>query len=689
MPDRPIDLYLRTQRVTDRELARLLLVAAEDAEKRILARAGNKISDKVTRAQLQLISAELRAQVVALWPNVDNVVRQGMLNAADAAAKAENLLTSTLYRAAGIPAAEMAAAVRQQARQGAENLYSRKLAGRDLSARVYRTSVGAQGMLQGTINKALAQGANWKRLAGDVKGLINPRVPGGVSYAAERLARTEMNNAFHETQKRSAISNPFIDAMKWNLSSSHPEGDVCDSLADDDHEGMGAGVFKKQNVPGKPHPNDLCYLTPEVVDEDEFVRKFHKGEYDKYLDNIVEDMPVDVSRAIAGKTDELANFIHKGRGEGKSWARIAEEAKEKGLSDTSSPGAMRAVARKHGISDTGPIKKGAKVVKDPPPLTRLPSPPNTWEKLKSGDVVEFEEFGAKRRYRLTEDPKRTSSGTIEVRGYRLSPKGDTIGYPKSRLLDEQTTLKKIEPKVKAPLGNVSKTVDAQFEEFAGWDKEYLQSIKVKYQELADQYDMRYPGVRGDLATDRRYGWLDDFRESYGIHEGMSNQIWLNEKFFSKHTIESARKEWKRSERSGWFSKTGNSQELGTFVHEFGHAVEKNLSSTQINNMFSKLFDYLEEQRPAGMLKTTYADIDKVSGLKVKPSLGRPDVYVRKWARVMERFRPEIQGQLSTYGTENWREFISEAFAEYKLSPKPRKIAMIVGRAIDESLVLVD
>jgi hypothetical protein len=81
-----------------------------------------------------------------------------------------------------------------------------------------------------------------------------------------RLARTELNNAFHLSQIYSFYDRPYILGVKWNLSESHPRPDECNEYAQGDHVGMGSGVFRVQDTPAKPHPNCFCYLTP-VIDK--------------------------------------------------------------------------------------------------------------------------------------------------------------------------------------------------------------------------------------------------------------------------------------------------------------------------------------------------------------------------------------------------------------------------------------
>jgi hypothetical protein len=133
------------------------------------------------------------------------------------------------------------------------------------------------------VNAGLLLGYSANKIAGMVRDLVKPNVAGGVSYAAFRLARTEINHAYQTAQEARYADEPWSTGMEWHLSNSHPEKDICDLLATQDLHGLGKGVYPFGEVPVE-HPNGLCYRTPVQVDEDEFVDRFLDGEYDEYLD---------------------------------------------------------------------------------------------------------------------------------------------------------------------------------------------------------------------------------------------------------------------------------------------------------------------------------------------------------------------------------------------------------------------
>ena len=109
-----------------------------------------------------------------------------------------------------------------------------------------------------------------------------------------RLVRTSLNHAFIETMKDETKKNPFIEGYKWIMSGAHssrmPNGDICDDYAAHE-EGLGIGVFKKNNIP-IPHPNCMCVIIPysekplETIGEE--IGKWIKGEPNKGIDAWVE-----------------------------------------------------------------------------------------------------------------------------------------------------------------------------------------------------------------------------------------------------------------------------------------------------------------------------------------------------------------------------------------------------------------
>jgi hypothetical protein len=282
MTPNPLKGYLGIQQKFDRKLFSLLEKVAVSLTTRIagLAQSG-KFSDSVRAAQLRSALVEIRREQIKMFQGVGDVVRAGQLAASikaiDQLGDVMGVITSSMTKAA---AEEMIQSVLATSRAGIKNLYARTP--RELSTRLYDNAALTSGKIEDIIRAGIGSGLSARELAKDVRQFVSPTAPGGVSYVSSRLARTEINNAFHN-QQIAGMNAPGVKGAKWNLSGSHPKPDECNRLAQSDQYKMGIGVFPSGKVPGKPHPQCLCYLTYVTMEPDEFVKELQKGTFDDDL----------------------------------------------------------------------------------------------------------------------------------------------------------------------------------------------------------------------------------------------------------------------------------------------------------------------------------------------------------------------------------------------------------------------
>lgn len=284
----PLQLYLRGERIAEAGIVDDLRDAMADAQRRI-----NKLETKhgigavVRRGQLAVIRRELRGVTDELWRSVNKRIRSAGNAVADAASEAERVLQAVLFRSVGKrESEELVASQRAYARRTVATYLARGQNGIGLSKRVYRTKALANGYVDRAVNRVILQGGSWQEIAKSVKPMVDPSTKGGVSYAAKRLARTELNNAFHTTQQASAEVNPFVLGLKWNLSLSHGKPDRCDELAIGHSKGKTTGLYLPGELPSKPHPQCLCFTTNEMMSEDDFLDLVSNPDY---LDDLVDE----------------------------------------------------------------------------------------------------------------------------------------------------------------------------------------------------------------------------------------------------------------------------------------------------------------------------------------------------------------------------------------------------------------
>jgi hypothetical protein len=237
----------------------------------------------IKAAQLALVLRELKVQQSALWGDLGAATRSGVEAAWFKGHEAPDDLLARVLGKAGVSAEWWKQSWQATARQGLAAVLAKAQNGIPLSRAVYKTQALATGLVDRKVKQGLLLGMNAKAIAKSVKDLILPNVKGGVSYAAHRLARTEINNAYKTAQENRYVDEPWTKGMLWNLSGSHPTPDICNVLATKDAHDLGPGVYPVGQRPNS-HPNCLCYLTPENISEDDFVDAFIKGDYNTYLD---------------------------------------------------------------------------------------------------------------------------------------------------------------------------------------------------------------------------------------------------------------------------------------------------------------------------------------------------------------------------------------------------------------------
>lgn len=282
--------YLQVQRVTDRQILELLRQATRQINadiKRAQKLGAGTVSEGIRIQQMRMIRDGILARQAELYRKLGEVIAARRLEAARRASSLGSDLDDLLLQL-GKRGAE-AAALREALTRGlttqtVEAAVVRMTQSRfPLSERIYRSRLWADGVIDRRITSALARGLTAREFAAEAEGWFNPNTPGGARYAAMRLARTEINNAYHAIAVNQAAGKPWVTGMKWHLSGSHPRADRCDELANQDRFNLGAGVFPPRDVPAKPHPQCLCVVTPVVMDEDEFLDQLVSGRFDQHL----------------------------------------------------------------------------------------------------------------------------------------------------------------------------------------------------------------------------------------------------------------------------------------------------------------------------------------------------------------------------------------------------------------------
>lgn len=285
----PIRTFSRATNKTDQAIIKLLAEASEDSRKDIERLLSKKnISSKARRAQQSVVRKAIHRNMRILWENIGYLTIHGEKEAAIAAVESSAFLQKELWGKGGKDFERMIIA---QSRAGLDSLMSRSENTLPLSTKVYKNMGMSRTRVAREVDKALIRGLSARDISKVAAQFIAPNVRGGVSYAAMRLARTEINNAFHWTQIRYTREMPWVRGYKWHLSGSHPEPDICNYMAEKDHDNLGRGVYKKVNVPGKPHPHCFCFITSVTDSVGAFEKGIRSGKYDVYIRKMERDGP--------------------------------------------------------------------------------------------------------------------------------------------------------------------------------------------------------------------------------------------------------------------------------------------------------------------------------------------------------------------------------------------------------------
>jgi hypothetical protein len=168
-----------------------------------------------------------------------------------------------------------------------------------LSDRIWRARQAVREQIDAVLRKAIASGQDALEVADILEQFLDPAYSpvrnalnriirgqrksivtsspgrGGMgSFPARRIARTEITRAHGQATIMAAERTPFATGIRWHTSGSHPRADECDSKA-------AGSPYAPNRVPGYPsHPQCLCYLTVETVNDTDAVVDRLKVQFD-------------------------------------------------------------------------------------------------------------------------------------------------------------------------------------------------------------------------------------------------------------------------------------------------------------------------------------------------------------------------------------------------------------------------
>ena len=268
----------------DAKVVAVLEQAAIDAEKALAKVGGDDLPANTKRLQYNLALKSIRRTIAELFYDIEDIVRDSSKDAAVAAVEAGIADDAKVLRELFPDAAERSDyldSLKQTAERNVQATITRILVTEQpLSSRVYNTRALSNGLIARTINNGwLAATVPLLSLAMLV-GRFDPTLKEALATRRKRVARTEINNAYHAQSIMQNQEKPWVDHIEWRLSKSHrSSGCVCETYA-------AQRKFSKEAVPPKPHPQCYCYVVPVVADDAVFFANLKAGFYNQYLDTM-------------------------------------------------------------------------------------------------------------------------------------------------------------------------------------------------------------------------------------------------------------------------------------------------------------------------------------------------------------------------------------------------------------------
>ncbi|NPV52205.1 MAG: hypothetical protein HPY71_01625 [Firmicutes bacterium] len=278
----------------DPEIRRLYISAARRAGQLVRSRF-RWPSDILLRRRLRQLRTGLEEIAQQFNEDFTGALKTHIVKAVTAGTGYSKAVTLSLVKTAGWNTAPIHEVFAQVNRQAVEACWTRTRKGLFLSDRIWQQAERVRDSMRDIIQEAVVLGIDAKDVARmleryvergaktfawqypDMIARMEGRIPKDLTYEGLRLARTEMTAAFGEGTISAARVSPSYQGMQWILSKAHPIEDICDTLAEADYFGLGAGVYSPGNEPMYPaHPNCLCVLVPKHETPEEFVERLRR-----------------------------------------------------------------------------------------------------------------------------------------------------------------------------------------------------------------------------------------------------------------------------------------------------------------------------------------------------------------------------------------------------------------------------
>lgn len=127
-----------------------------------------------------------------------------------------------------------------------------------LSDRIWKQGQKVRQAIDTVIQDGIRAGEAVDAIAARIEAYVAPGFEGQAARHARLLVQGETTHMYHAAEEHAASIAPDVSGMRWRISASHAHYDVCNSYADADDFGLGAGGYPPRDVPLMPHPRCMC-----------------------------------------------------------------------------------------------------------------------------------------------------------------------------------------------------------------------------------------------------------------------------------------------------------------------------------------------------------------------------------------------------------------------------------------------
>ena len=175
-------------------------ITDEDERRKAVARI-NSASYRARMDRLHAMQERIRIECAKTAPDVIDTIRQAM-ERSGREAYYRTIFDNSKAAGVQLPFTDLSL-------ERLEGVINQKIEGKSVSSRVWGNTNAVAQLLTDTLKENVATGRSWRRSVSDMRELLGVDYPGGATYAATRILRTETARVNNELSAEANVENGF------------------------------------------------------------------------------------------------------------------------------------------------------------------------------------------------------------------------------------------------------------------------------------------------------------------------------------------------------------------------------------------------------------------------------------------------------------------------------------------------